>query len=85
VGNLTTIGCWLSLLVLILAGPLGVLLAVMHHRAISRQRALLDAVDLSRLGDAQRMRWQSYDSRLQRSQSLSAEQEREISHWPKSQ
>ena len=84
-GNLTIIGCWLSLLILILAGPLGILLAVLNHRAVSRQRALLDAVDLSRLSDAQRMRWQSYDSRLQRSQSLSVEQEREISHWPKSQ
>ena len=83
--NLTTIGCWLSLLILILAGPLGILLAVLNHRAVSRQRALLDAVDLSRLSDAQRMRWQSYDSRLQRKQSLSVEQEREISHWPKSQ
>ncbi|MEN6545341.1 MAG: hypothetical protein ABFE07_04800 [Armatimonadia bacterium] len=84
-GNLTTIGCWLSLLILILAGPLGVLLAVMYYRAMTRQRALLDAVDLSHLSDAQRMRWQSYDSRLQRNQSLESEQEQEIARWPKAQ
>ena len=84
-GNLTTIGCWLWLLICALAAPLGILLAVLNHRAVSRQRALLDAVDLSRLSDAQRTRWQSYDGRLQRSQSISVEQEREISHWPKSQ
>ena len=84
-GNLTTIGCWLWLLICALAAPLGILLAVLHHRAMTRQRALLDAVDLSHLSDAQRTRWQSYDGRLQRSQSLSVEQEREISHWPKSQ